>query len=367
MKTLVSEHVEDSNRDGHFVARVVAMAVTAAVFAYALGCLVLNVDTRELGYHESGGVSYQVCLKPNSYFADECQPAGKQYVASLINSVKTNFDYGFQIDEPMNYDYSYDVTARLVATESGDSDKVLYENQEVILPRKNFDGQSGQSFRVQEAIDIDYGKFNNLITAFRSDYGLTINSYVVISLNLKIHGQPPEFKKPLDASQTVALKIPLSERTINVNLQSDSLSSDGKLEETAPNLAKNLVYVVVGLVSLVVLVSLLVGSIVVLLRREARRSAYDKALEKILHEYNQLIVEVEHIPQIPRNNVVEVTNFDELLDARDTIQQPILHLALADDRSLFIIEDQGLAYVYIMSAKPTTQQSAAQKSPNADR
>jgi hypothetical protein len=88
-----------------------------------------------------------------------------------------------------------------------------------------------------------------------------------------------------------------------------------------------------------------------LLKREARRSAFEKTLGKILHDYNQLIVEVEHIPQIPRNKLVEVVNFEELLDARETIQQPILHLTLAADRSLFIIEDQGMAYVFILSAK----------------
>jgi hypothetical protein len=351
MKTLVKEHVKESHKDGHFILRVIFIVLSAVAFAYTLGCLVLNVDTRTLDYHESGGVGYQVCLKPNSYFADECQPSGKQYVASLINTVKTNFEYNFRVDQAMNYDYSYDITARLVATESGDSDKILYENQEVILPTRSFDSQSGQSFKVQESIDIDYGKFNNLITAFRLDYGLTINSYVIVSLNLKIHGQPPEFKKSLDANQTVALKIPLSERTINVNLQPDSLNSDGELEEAATNLAKNLVYIIVALVSLVALVGLLAGSIIILLKREARRSAFEKTLGKILHDYNQLIVEVEHIPQIPRNKLVEVVNFEELLDARETIQQPILHLALAADRSLFIIEDQGMAYVFVLSAK----------------
>jgi hypothetical protein len=65
------------------------------------------------------------------------------------------------------------------------------------------------------------------------------------------------------------------------------------------------------------------------------------------------------MPQIPRSKVVEVTGFDELLDARDTIQQPILHLQISNDSSLFAIEDQGMAYAYVLSAK-TLQKAEAE-------
>jgi hypothetical protein len=70
-----------------------------------------------------------------------------------------------------------------------------------------------------------------------------------------------------------------------------------------------------------------------------------------MHEYNQLIVEVEHMPHAPRSKVIEVTDFDELLNARDTIQQPILHLRISDDNSLFAIEDGDMVYAYALSAR----------------
>ncbi|MDR1032617.1 MAG: DUF5305 domain-containing protein [Candidatus Nomurabacteria bacterium] len=351
MKTLVEEHIKESNKDSHFISRVVIMAVSAVVFAYAFACLVLNVDVRQVGYHESGRADYEVCLIPNSYFADACQPAGKQYVASLIDNVKSRFEYSFRADETLKYSYDYDITARLVATESGESSKVLYENEEVILPTKTIAEQTGQSLNVREDIAIDYGKYNNLITAFRSDYGLTIDSYVVVTLHVKVHASHGDFAKPLDTKQEIALKIPLSERTINVQMKSDKLINNGTMEETEPNFAKNIVYTVLALAGAAVFVLDLITSIVILIRRESRRSVYEKELRGITHEYNQLIVDVEHIPEIPRSKVVEVKSFDELLDARDTIQQPILHLAVAENRNLFIIEDRGMAYVYSLSEK----------------
>ncbi|MDR1196952.1 MAG: DUF5305 domain-containing protein [Candidatus Nomurabacteria bacterium] len=361
MKTLVEEHIKESNKDSHFIPRMIVMAVSAVVFAYAFACLILNVDVRQVGYNESGRADYEVCLIPNSYFTDACQPAGKQYVASLIDNVKSRFEYSFRADETLRYSYDYDITARLVATESGESSKVLYENEEVILPNKTVAEQTGQSLSVREDIAIDYGKYNNLITAFRSDYGLTIDSYVVVTLNVKVHASHEAFAAPLDLDEKVALKIPLSERTINVEMESDQLNNTGAMEETAPNLAKNLIYIVLAVAGLAVFVVDLVTSIIILVRRESRRSVYEKELRAIAHEYSQLIVEVEHVPEIPRSKVVEVKSFDELLDARDTIQQPILHLTVSESRSLFIIEDQGMAYVYALSDKLSARQDKSKK------
>jgi hypothetical protein len=351
MKTLVQEHSKEGNKDSHFIPRMIVLAVSAAVFAYAVAVLVLNVDVKTVDYHESGNVGYQVCLKPNNYFADTCQPANKQYVASLIDSLKTELNYSFRADDVVKYDYSYDVSAKLTATESGESAKVLYENEEVIKPSQTVSDQTGQSFNIREDIELDYEKYNNLMTAFRSDYGLTIQANVIVSLNVKVKATHADFSAPLETNQKVALKIPLSERTVNVTVESDQFNNNGQMEEKVHDLTKNLAFVVAAGASGLVFAVVLVLSVVIFLRREARRTTYDKKLDHILHEYNQLIVEVERMPEVPRAKLVEVADFDELLNARDTIQQPILHLKISDDRSLFAIEDSGMAYVYALSAK----------------
>jgi hypothetical protein len=351
MKTLVQQHRQESNKDSHFIPRMIVMAASAAVLAYCLAVMILNVDIKTLAYHETGDVNYQVCLKPNNYFADACQPAGKQYVASLIDRLETELNYSFQIDDTVKYDYTYDISSKLIATESNDSDKILYENEDVILPSKTVSQQTGQSFNLNEKIEIDYDKYNSLITAFRADYGLTIEANLIISLNVKVKATSDGFSERLDVSQQVALKVPLSERTINVTVEADQLSNNGQMEEKTHNLARNLLFVAGAGASGLVFVVVLGLSVVIFIRRENGRSTYEKQLGRILHEYNQLIVAVEHLPEIPRSKLIEVSDFDELLNARDTIQQPILHLTISDDSSLFAIEDGSVAYVFALSAK----------------
>ncbi|MDR0398073.1 MAG: DUF5305 domain-containing protein [Candidatus Nomurabacteria bacterium] len=355
MKSLAQAHTKESNKDGHFVSRVIILAVSVAVFAYSFAVLVLNVDARTLAYHESGNIDYQVCLKPNSYFTESCQPSKKQYVASLIDSLKAELNYSFQADDSVEYEYTYDIVAKLLATEPNDSKKILYEDEEVLKPSRTIQNQSGRGFSIHENIDVDYGKYNNLVNAFRSDYGLTIEASVDVVLNVKVRATYDGFSQPIETRQAVALKIPLSERTINIMVESDQLNRDGTIEEKVRDLSKNLLFVIAAGVSGLVFLIVLALSITILVRRKAKRTTYEKTLGHILHEYNQIIVNVEHMPQTSRDKLIEVTDFNELLDARDTIQQPILHLRIGDDRSVFAIEDQGMVYAYVLSAKSLQQ------------
>jgi hypothetical protein len=349
-KNMINAHDKEKHRDDHFMLRVIMMTIAALVFAYSCTVLILGIDISTLNYRESGSVNYEVCLKPNDYFADSCQSEGKQYVASLIDNLEAKFIYDFQTDEAVTYDYTYDISAKLVATEAGDDGRVLYENDDVIVPSRTLDGESGQSLVIRENVEIDYDKYNDLIMAFRSDYGLTIESSVTVILNVAVRAVNDNFSEPIKTNQKIALKIPLSERTINVVVESDKLNNSGSIEQKVYNFDKNMIFVIMAGVSGVMFVAVLVVSIVIFIWRRSRRTDYEKTLGRILHEYNQLIVEVERMPKVPRNKVVEVTDFDELLNAHDTIGQPILHMVGEDD-SLFAIEGQDIVYTYVLSAK----------------
>jgi hypothetical protein len=348
MRTLIAEETQKSHNDNHFIARMITMATAALVLAFATGCLILNVEVQKLEYHESGNVDYEVCLKPNQYFADACQPAGKQYVASLIKNIAARFRYDFEVGESLNYQYDYEITAQLVAQDGNEKGKVLYDNTEVLVPKQAIEAAEGEGFRLEQAVEIDYGKYNSLITAFRADYGLTLKANLIVTMAVTTAGTHVDFPDPLHTSQKIALDIPLSERTINVALDSDRLNNTGSLEKQTHGLLRSLPYLVLLGVSGVTFAVVLGWSIIIFARREAGRSEFEKELGQILHEYNQLIVEVEHVPEIPRQRLIQVHGFDELLDARETIQKPILHLPITDDRSLFMIDDDGTGYVYLL-------------------
>jgi hypothetical protein len=348
MKTLIENHLKQDRAATRRTAKIVALFISLTLLVYSCAIIFTSAETRELGYHEIGSADYEVCLKPNQYFAAPCQPAGKQYVASLIDNLQTDFKYNFHADDNVNYQYSYNISAKLVATEAADSAKVLYENEEILLPDQAIDTAAGRGFEINEKINLDYGKYNNLITAFRLDYGLTLEASLIVSLNVKLHFAHADFSAPLDTTAKVALRVPLSERTINVAIQSDQLRQSDHLSETRRDFVKNLPFIITAAFSAVVFLLALVSLSFAAVRRASHRSTYEKKLRSILHSYNQLIVEVDRIPKVSRDNIIKVASFDELLDAQSTINQPILHLKTSPNHSFFIIEDAGMAYIYML-------------------
>lgn len=368
MKTLIENHAKETNKDNHFITRVVVMTISAAIFAFSLASFILNVDVKTLDYHENGNVTYDVCLKQNEYFSDECQPSGKQYIASLIRTIDADFHYGFNAEEEINYGYSYDISAKLIAVESGAGDKVLYENEETLLPKKTIANAEGKTIKINEPIEINYQKYNSLMTSFRAEYGLAFKANLYVTMNIKLDGKNDDFSDPIAINQKVTLRIPMSERTINVALETDRVNNASFIQEKSRGATKNLLYLSMIGSSLFVFIIVLIISIIILAKRKASRSEYDRKLNKIMKEYNQLIVEVEHAPKIDKNNIIDVKSFEELLDARDTIQKPILHLTISDNHSMFIIgDDNGENYVYTLKAVVKRRQAKRKKDESADK
>ncbi|MDR2063609.1 MAG: DUF5305 domain-containing protein [Candidatus Nomurabacteria bacterium] len=338
-------------KDRHFFVRMALLVVSAAGFAYAGACILINVDEKKLGYHETGKVDYTVCLKPNDFFVDACQPASKQYVASLIDHLQTRFAYDFRADSDVQYDYRYRMFTRLVATEVNNPEKVLYENEEVILPEKSAEGQTGQGVTIDEKVQLNYGKYNDLVMAFRTEYGLTLEAYVVVGLNVELDAKHADFRSAIHTSEQIALKIPLSERTINVSMQSDELNRVAHVTDKSRDFGKNWGFVALAGGSGLVFLAVAAISLTIWVQRYRHCSWYEKKLRAILREYNQLIVEVENLPKLPKSQTIEVASFEELLDAHDTILRPILHLQTDEDNSLFVIEDGEMAYVYALGVE----------------
>ena len=349
MKKILENHIKESNKDSHFIPRMIAMAVFAAIFAYSFATLVLDVEKKSFNYQQSGVANYKVCLKENTYFTDECQPAGKQYIASLIKDVKTDFRYSFRADEKVDYQYNYDIVVRVTATDGDSTDKVLYESEDTLMTSQAVH-KTGSEFAIDEAVDIDYGKYNRLITQFRSDYGLTLKANVAVTLNVHFSMRADGFHEQIQNSEAITLNIPLSERTINVSLESDEINTNDGIEERTRDFNKSLPWIIAADISATAFLSIMIISIVIFVFRESRRSDYDKEVSHILREYGQIIVEVDHLPRASSENAVEVGDFGELLNVHDTIEKPIIYKEVSEGHcSVFMIEDSETDYTYIVS------------------
>ena len=60
-----------------------------------------------------------------------------------------------------------------------------------------------------------------------------------------------------------------------------------------------------------------------------KKTIYDQFVEKILNEYDRLIVENTTGPDTKTNNIIKISKFEELLDVRDNLKLPIMYYIVA--------------------------------------
>ena len=78
-------------------------------------------------------------------------------------------------------------------------------------------------------------------------------------------------------------------------------------------------------------------------------NAYNSKLKSILKEYDDIIVNAINDYIIPDNvRVVMVESFEELLDARNSLDKPIVYERINNIKSKFYVEDSMTIYIYTM-------------------
>ena len=81
-------------------------------------------------------------------------------------------------------------------------------------------------------------------------------------------------------------------------------------------------------------------------------SKYDKFINRILKEYDRLIVETSTFPKEKDYNVLIINRFSELVDVRDNLRTPIMFYTTKEQKTgkFYILHDKNL-YLYSVSAK----------------
>ncbi len=277
---------------------------------------------RTIKYWEDESVDYLVYLKPNDFYEEDYLKENMIYVASLINQIKATFNYSFQIEENTDVDFSYKVIADLViASENGNTK--YFEKPYVLVDSKEAKITDGKSIEISEEVNIDYDYYNRLANTFRTSYAVDANSYLKVYLQVdKVNGEKANFV--LNDSVNVPLTIPLAERSIEISFDSqnsqiiNNVPTNAELVFNLKVFIPEIVLFIASSVLLVYLINLIYNSI-------KRKSAYDKYIDKLLREYDRLIVETKTEPDFTEGNVIEIDKIEELLDVRDSLKLPIMY------------------------------------------
>ncbi len=306
-------------------------------------------DARIVKFRENNTIDYRVRLKENEFYETEYLDKGMIYVASLIDKIELTFNYDFGIDTKVDLDFHYKILGDLVISSVNGETNFLKKTY-TLLDSETEQIIDKDTYTLDKELEIDYDYYNQLANNFRSQYGVDTNSYLNVYLQVDKTGGNEQEEIDLEDSITSTITIPLSEKAIEINFDSKDTHIDKNIT-TDRELIFNRKPFAVECVLFIIAVIFLVRIIKLLLKLRNKKKVYDTLLDKILREYDRLIVETSTGVDMNKNHIIRIDKFQELLDVRDNLKLPIMYYNVTNHhKCYFYIKDNDDVYVCYLKA-----------------
>ncbi len=335
------------NRKKWIMIQVIILAVVAALaLASAVTYYTLD-ETFYIDYTESGKIDYNVALLPNDFYEDDALDAGQAYVAALIDKITADFSYHLNMDAAdVEYEYTYDVTARLVIQDA--KGIVVYDPAFELVPKTTWKQSSNSALEIEEQVEIDYAHYNNMAVQFLGTYALeNMSSALVVTFDVTVLGDCDAFATDSCNQYTNALSIPLTGKLVEMHTVAGGPAGQSKVL-ACENAINTTVFKVLAIVFGVL--ALLGGGFLLFFIFLTRNEDinYNIKIKRMLSNYGSFIQRLQNDFDTEGYQTLWLTTFDEMLDLRDTLQAPILMKENEDQtRSVFMIPTHTkILYMY---------------------
>lgn len=302
--------------------------VIIAISIIFLSLLLISINENKayyVSYNENSNIDYKVYLKENDFFDKHYLEKDNQYIASLIDYITAQFNYQLSMeDKSVDYDYSYRIDATVNVKEKSTNNS-LYKYNEIILSERGYSSGGNSDINIRENIEINYNKYNDLIKKFVNVYELDdVESTLEIDMHINVTGKCEDFEEDSNNETVISLNIPLTTKTVAIDISSDLVDTEENI--MACKKRTNLPYTLITLDVFLLLVDIILIVLVIRYAMKTRtaESIYDTELKKILNNYRSYIQKINNEFDLTRYQVLKVDTFTDLLEIRDTIQEPIL-------------------------------------------
>lgn len=307
-------------------------------------------STASVCYKEDSNVDYKVYLKENEFYGKNYSEKDNQYIAGLIDYITADFNYELEIfEKDIKYDYKYRIDAE-VNVEEESTNRSIYNFKEELLQEKTFSHDSNSDAIINERVNIDYNKYNDLIKKFVSVYELDeAESTLTINMFINIDGTTDRFTRDENDEYIVSLEIPLTTKTVAINLNSNLVGCEETLIACeSPKFCWLKVLITFGVLIEIILIIRLIQYMT---KSRTPEDIYKLELNRILNNYGSYIQKVNNILDLEKYQLMTVDTFNDMLEIRDTIQEPILMFEVKDKRKTYFMTPSKTNILYIFELK----------------
>lgn len=273
-------------------------------------------------YNINQDLDYKVNLYDNSYIESNYLGKDDTYISDLIKEIEIDYKYDYSGSKILPLNYNYSVVATINGEYSLDEeDSKVWTKEYTLVENKKCKVDDKTSINVLQPIKLDFKYYDQVVSNFRKELKLPIKSTLTVTFSINVTGKLDEQK--IDDTKEIKLILPLNQQAFKIKEEYEKNYNNNiipdKEEQEKINYRK--------LFSGIVLLSTSLF-IFILLFREIfnipRKNKYTVKLNKILKEYGDIIVEVVNPVNEIDMDIIEVKNFNEMIDLEEELRVPIM-------------------------------------------
>ena len=325
------------------------MAVT---FLCIMSYLLINksfasYNTAELDYSENGNVNYNISLIDNDYYSNRNLEGGRQYISSLIDKISADFRYNSFFEDKVVLAYSYNIVGRLyIFSKEGN---VLLDEEYPLVDTKE-DTIYGNKINLSNKLEIDYQKYNQIAEEYTKRFAPDSTSKLIVRMNINYNGTYQKFvDSNLRHKTYIDMEIPLLKDSFTINIDDSALKETDSYKEITMKTGINTIYSYFGLSCLIIATMLSIRFISLIMVLKPKKSKYCSLRDGYLKDYDRIIVNTKTLPKFTDANIIDCYDFNELLDAQETLELPInYHEIVKNQKCVFFIKNGKEIYKYTL-------------------
>ena len=333
----------------------ICVIFVVVIFASINLLLFLNKNkTHYVYYYEDSEIDYKVYLKENEFFENNYLGSNNQYIASLIDYIKADFKYRINVDTPnIDYQYKYRIESRVEVLDAK-TNNYLYSIEEDMTDEKTVTVKNQSSIAIDDSINIDYNYYNNLITKFVNIYDLEdVKSNLIINMYVDVYGENTHFGDGTTNS-VISLTIPLTTKTMAIDISYDLLDGERESFITYKKFHSIFyIYLAITIVFLLLALFFLYKLVKYIIITRTAETIYERELKGILNNYKSYIQKINNYFDLNGYQVLKVDSFNDMLEIRDTIQEPILMVENKQKTGVYFLIPSKTKVLYLYGLKVT--------------
>lgn len=320
-----------------------------------------NTKNYNVNYSEKSNIDYKVYLKENNFFKENYLGKDSEYIASLISYINATFKYEMALDnKDADFTYKYKIDAEVNVKGKNNS---LYNFNEELLESKEEKVTKQDKVSIEENVNIDYNHFNEIVKNFVNTYGLSESeNTLTVNMYIDIIGSCTDFKEDANNEKIISLVIPLTTKTMAIELSSDLVESKDNIIVCSQNknVSMFLFIIVAATINAIFYIYTLIKYVITTRTAE---DIYQKELKKILNNYHSYIQKINNNIDLNNYQLLKVDNFTDMLEIRDTLNQPILMVENVEKKSVFFIipSSTNILYMYTIKVSDIKKQMKKKK------